>query len=205
MLERAKERTRKGKYLSIEYARFADDLVILLNTHPSNRWLLAAVNQRLREEFAKLHVQINDEKSRVVDLRHGESFGFLGFDFRRVLSRQGKWRPQYTPKLKKRTALLQKLREVFARNQSRPIHLVVRTINPIVRGWVNYFALGHSGRCLGYVRNWIELKVRRHMMRALKRRGFGWNRWSTEWLYATLGLFHGYRVRADLRSPPAPV
>ena len=75
---------------------------------------------------------------------------------------------------------------------------MVRTINPIVRGWVNYFALGHSGRCLGYVRNWIELKVRRHMMRALKRRGFGWNRWSTEWLYATLGLFHGYRVRAPL-------
>ena len=43
------------------------------------------------------------------------------------------------------------------------------------------------------------------MMRALKRRGFGWNRWSTEWLYATLGLFNGYRVRVDLRSPPAPV
>ena len=143
MLERAKERTRKGKYLSIEYARCADDLVILINTHTSNRGLLAAVDKRLREEFAKLHVQINDEKSRVVDLRHGESFGFLGFDFRRVHSRQGKWRPQYTPKLKKRTALLQKLREVFARNQSRPIHIVVRTINPIVRGWVNYFALGH--------------------------------------------------------------
>jgi RNA-directed DNA polymerase len=205
MLERAKERTRKGKYLSIEYARYADDLVILVNTHPSNRWLLAAVDKRLREEFAKLRVQINDEKSRVVDLRQGESFGFLGFDFRRVLSRQGKWRPQYTPKLKKRTALLQKLREVFARKQSRPIHIVVQTINPIVRGWVNYFAIGHSARCLGYVRSWIELKVRRHMMRAQKRRGFGWNRWSTEWLYATLGLFNGYRVRPDLRSPPVPV
>jgi len=36
------------------------------------------VNQRLREEFAKLQVEINDEKSRRVDLERGENFGFLG-------------------------------------------------------------------------------------------------------------------------------
>jgi len=41
-----------------------------------------------------------------VDLRKGESFGFLGFDFRLVRSLKGAWRPQYTPKQKKRTAVL---------------------------------------------------------------------------------------------------
>ena len=106
MLERAKKNTRSGKFIHIEYARYADDAVILINAHPRNSWLLKAVDKRLREELAKLHIQINEEKSRTVDLARGESFGFLGFDFRRVRSLQGKWRAQYTPKLKKRTALL---------------------------------------------------------------------------------------------------
>ena len=49
---------------------------------------MAAV-KRLREELAELQVEINEEKSRIVDLRRGESFGFLGFDFRRVRSLRG--------------------------------------------------------------------------------------------------------------------
>src|ERR1700677_956855 len=109
MLERAKETTRNGKYTYIEYARYADDLVILVDAFPRHDWLLTAVNKRLREELAKLHVEINEEKSRVVDLGKGESFGFLGFEFRRVRSLRGVWRPEYAPKLKKRAALLQKL------------------------------------------------------------------------------------------------
>jgi RNA-directed DNA polymerase len=175
-------------------------VVLLIDAHPRNDWLLRAADKRLREELAKLHVQINEEKSRTVDLARGESFGFLGFDFRRVRSLQGKWRAQYTPKLKKRTALLRELREVFRRYQSQPVSGVVENINPILRGWVNYFAIGHSSRCFQFVQRWVELKVRRHLMRARKRRGFGWERWSTQWLYDTLGLFNSYQVRADLRT-----
>jgi RNA-directed DNA polymerase len=91
MLERAKETTRYGKYTGIEYARFADDLVILIDAHPRHDWLMAAVEKRLREEVAELQLEINEEKSRNVDLGRGESFGFLGFDFRRVRSRRGVW------------------------------------------------------------------------------------------------------------------
>jgi len=200
MLERAQAHTRVGKFTNLTYARFADDLVILINAHPRNDWVPKAVAKRLREELAKLHVQINEEKSRTVDLVRGESFGFLGFDFRRVRSLAGHWRPQYTPKLKKRTALLQKLREVFRRYQSQPVHRVVANINPILRGWVNYFAVGYSSRCFQFVKRWVELKIRRHMMRARKRGGFGWERWSTQELHGTLGLFTGYRVRLDLRK-----
>jgi len=200
MLERAQEHTRVGKFTNLEYARYADDLVILISAHPRNGWVLGAVAKRLREELTKLHVQINEEKSRTVDLARGESFGFLGFDFRRVRSLAGKWRPQYTPKLKKRTALLQKLREVFRQYRSQPVQLVVDSINPILRGWVHYFAIGYSNRCFQFVKRWVELRVRRHLLRARKRRGFGWGRWSTQWLHATLGLFNGYRVRLDLRK-----
>jgi RNA-directed DNA polymerase len=195
MLERAMKATRFKQYTAVQYARFADDLVILVDAHPRHEWLLAAVTKRLREEIGKLRVEINEEKSRIVDLRKGESFGFLGFDFRLVRSLKGTWRPQYTPKLKKRTAILAKLREIFRRNTSQPVGKVIVQINPILRGWVNYFAVGHSGRCFAFIEDWVEKKIRRHMMRAKKRKGFGWKRWSREWLYDVLGLFSDYRVR----------
>jgi len=200
MLERAKEATRNGKYTYIEYARFADDLVILIDAHPRHDWLLGAVEKRLREELAKLQVEINDEKSRIVDLSRGESFGFLGFDFRRIRSRRGVWRAHYTPKLKKRTALLRKLKDVFRRYQSQPVDRVVQLINPILSGWVNYFAVGDSSECFEFIKDWVEKKVRRHMMRARKRKGFGWKRWSRGCLYEGLRLFNGYKVRRSARK-----
>jgi len=196
MLEKAIATTRRGKYPNVQYARFADDLVVLTDSHPRHDWLLRAVEKRLREELAKLRVAVNEEKSRKVDLAKGESFGFLGFEYRRVRSRKGKWRTQLVPKLKKRTALLQKLKEIFRRYVSQPVERVIELINPILRGWVRYFRVGHSGRCFSYIRLWVEKKVRRHLMRARGRHGFGWKRWSTQWLHNTLGLFNDYRVES---------
>jgi RNA-directed DNA polymerase len=106
--------------------------------------------------------------------------------------------------MKARTRLLSKLREVFRRRRSQPIGRLIAEINPIVRGWVNYFRVGQSGRCFTYVRNWIARKVRRAMMRARKRRGFGWNRWSSSWLYETLGLFDDYGLRRGPRAKALP-
>jgi RNA-directed DNA polymerase len=203
MLERAKEVTRRGSYTYLEYARFADDLVILVDAYPQHDWLLKAVDTRLREELATLQVAINEEKSRIVDLAQGEQFSFLGFDFRRVRSRRGVWRAWYPPRLKKRTALLRKLKEIFRRYQSQPIDRVIALINPILRGWVRYFAVGDASRCFSYIKDWVEKKVRRHLMRARKRRGFGWKRWSKQWLYQRLGLFNNYRVhRPRLKALP---
>ncbi len=195
MLERAKVVTRYGKYSAVEYARFADDIVILVDAHPRHAWLLTAITKRLREELARLDVNVNEEKSRIVDLTKGDRFGFLGFDFRRVRSVHGAWRPQYTPKLKKRTALLRKLKDVFERARSQPVQGVIQQINPILRGWVTYFRVGHATRCFSYVRDWVEKKVRWHLMRNMKRRGLGWTRWRHDWFYTRLGLFNDYHVR----------
>ena len=195
MLERAKEVTRTGEYTYLEYARYADDLVILVDGYRQHAWWLRAAYRRLHEELAKLHLRVNEDKTRLVDLSQGESFGFLGFDFRRVRSRRGAWRPQYTPKLKQRTAWLQKLKEMFQRSDSQPIRRLIAEINPVLRGWVAYFRIGHASRCFAYVKLWVEKKVRRTMMRARHRGGFGWTRWSTAWLHAVLGLFGDYRVR----------
>ncbi len=195
MLEKAIETTRYKKYTAVQYARFADDMVILVEDHPQHDWIVKAVIKRLREELGKLRVEINEEKSRIVDLRKDGSFGFLGFEFRRVRSVKGAWRPQYTPKMKNRTALLEKLRDIFRRFVSQPVRRVIELITPILRGWVNYFAVGNSSRCFSFIKDWVEKKIRRHMMRARNRAGFGWKRWNKQWLYSVLGLFNGYRVR----------
>jgi len=195
MLERAKEVTRCGKYTYLEYARFADDLVILVDGFRKWDWLGKAAYKRLLEELDKLEVQINPEKTRMMDLARDETFSFLGFDFRRAKTRRGKWGVRITPRRKARTALLRKLKEVFRRFNSQPVDRVIYLANPILRGWVNYFRVGHSSQSFSYIKDWVEKKIRRHLMRARKRRGFGWYRWGRAWIYTTLGLFDDYRVR----------
>jgi RNA-directed DNA polymerase len=206
MLERAKEVTRYGRWTAVEYARFADDLEILVDSHPRYRWLRGAIEKRLREELAKLRVEVNEDKSRHVDLTRGESFGFLGFEFRRIRTRAGRWMPLQLPQLKKRTALLRELKAWFRRYRSQPVRALIEKINPILRGWVNYFSLGNSSRCFSFIRNWVEQKIRRHLARARLRQGFGWKRWSRRWLYESLGLFDQYRVtyvRSSAKAAPA--
>jgi RNA-directed DNA polymerase len=205
MLEKAVQVTRRGKSTKVQYARFADDMVILIDAERQSDWLVTAINKRLREEFAKLHVVINEDKSRMVDLKKGESFTFLGFRFRRILSLQRKWRPHYAPKLKKRTALFATLREVFLQHVSWPVEYVIAKINPILRGWVNYFRIGHSSSCFTMVKEWVERKVRQHLMRARGRQGFGWKRWSSSWFYERLGLFNDYKLirRSGVKAVPA--
>ena len=202
MLEKAIATTRSGGLTWVQYARFADDLVILVHSHQRHDWLFRAVERRLREELAKLRVEVNEEKSRLVDVLKGSSFTFLGFEFRRILGRYKRWRPDYAPKLKKRTTLLAKLREIFRRHISQPVERVIEEVNPILRGWVNYFAIGNSGRCFSFIKDWVEKKIRRHLMRACKRQGFGWKRWHRQWFYKELGLYNNYRLR---RSGPLSI
>ena len=195
MLERAKKVTRQGRFTYIEYARFADDLVVLVDGFWKWEWLLKAAYKRLAEEFEKLDVQMNQDKTRVVDLTKDQTFSFLGFEYRRRKTRRKVWGVSVTPRMKARTALLRKLRDVFRRHQSQPVDRVIYLINPILTGWVNYFRIGNSSRCFGYVKDWVEKKIRCHLMRSRKRRGFGWDRWSRAWFYKTLGLFNDYGVR----------
>ena len=195
MLERAKEVTRRGRYTYIEYARFADDLVILVDGFRKWEWLLEAAYRRLVQELERLDVQMNRDKTRIVDLTRDGTLSFLGFDYRRVKTRRGVWGVRVTPRMKARTAVLRELKEVFRRYQSQPVDRVIYLINPILRGWVNYFRVGNSSECFGYIKDWVEKRIRRHLMSARKRRGFGWDRWSRAWFYKTLGLFNDYGVR----------
>jgi RNA-directed DNA polymerase len=195
MLEKAKEVTKQGSYTQLEYVRFADDLVVLINWHPKNQWLVQAVQRRIKEELDKLQVELNQEKSRVVDLAKGESFTFLGFELRRIRSRKGSWRPYYTPRQEKRKKLLDGLQEIFYQYRSQPIGKVIEEINPKLRGFCNYFRIGQSARCFSYIRYWVMKAVRRHLQRARGRSGFGWKRWSSAFIYGVIGLYYDYKLK----------
>jgi RNA-directed DNA polymerase len=198
MLEKANDVSREGKYTHITYARWADDLIILVDGYRRWDWLYNGVQRRIREELMRLDVEINEEKTKMVDLRKGEKFGFLGFDFRRNVNSQGKGWPHYQPKMSSRTKLLRKLKNIFKRHISQPISRVIYLINPILRGWVNYFRVGHSSKCFGFVKDWVQKKIRRFLMRSKRRQGFGWERWSRDWIYEKLGVYNDYQV---IRSP----
>lgn len=195
MLERAKAATRRGRFTYVDYARYADDLVILVDGYRQKwAWLAQTVYRQLVEELATLDVQINVDKTRWVNLAKDESFNFLSFAFRRVKTQRGVWGVRYAPTMKARRRLTQKLKAVFRRFRSQPVDRVVELVTPMLRGWVNYFRVGHASRCFGYVKDWVEKKVRRHLMGARARRGFGWTRWNRAWLYGRLRLFSDYRI-----------
>jgi RNA-directed DNA polymerase len=194
MLEKAKEITREGKYTHLEYARFADDVVILVDGHHKWDWLWVGINKRLREELNKLQVHINEEKTKQLDLVKGDSFGFLGFDFRRLKTKAGKWRVNYQPKMQARVKMMDKISDVFKRHESQPLTRVRDLINPILRGWVQYFRIGHSSKAFGYVKDWLTKKIRRHLMRAKGKQGFGWKQWSTKGIYAKYNIYSNFKV-----------
>ena len=107
----------------------ATHLVILVSGHPQQTTLLRQIQQRLLEELGKLQVEVNQEKTRLVDLTKDESFDFLGFEFRRVRGRNGKWYPLKAPRMKKRTELISKIKQVFQQNRSQPLDRIIAEIN----------------------------------------------------------------------------
>ncbi len=192
MHERAKEVTRVGKRTQLEYARYADDLVILIRT---NEKLTRQVNKRLKEEYGKIEVGLNEEKSKIVDLTKGESFSFLGFEFRRLKGNNGKYRPNIEPTKVAKAKFVKKIKEEFKHHRSQPLEKITEKINPILRGWPNYFKIGNSDRCFARIKRWIEKRIRIHLMRAKQRHGFGWKRWSTKEIFKRSGIYNDFKIR----------
>lgn len=197
MLEKAKKVTMsKGRYTEIEYARFADDLVIAVSSHPSMNYLLPKVIKRLKEELNKIQVKVNKEKTKIVNLDiKGETISFLGFTLKRKQNLSGKWGVLAVPQMKKRTKLLHKIKEVIRKHRTTGLFkTMIADINSILRGWVNYFSVGNSSKCFSYIKDYVEKKVRRYLMKQRGKKGYGWKRWSKDWLYNDVGLFNNYRV-----------
>jgi len=193
--EKAELKTRLGWKSRILYTRFSDDIVIAVGEHP--RWpnLKEYTLRRLQEELNKLNVQINEKKTKIVDLIRGESFNYLGFDCRLVKSRRGKRFLLTRPQAKKRSELLGEIRELIRKSGNLTTQALIQKINPVLAGWVNYFRIGHASRTFQYVQKHVETRVRRFAMRRRMYKGFGWKRWSNWMLYGEWGLFNDYAIR----------
>ncbi len=77
-----------------------------------------------------LGVELNKEKTKVVDTLNGEAFGFLGFDLRRTRKRKGNgYYIQMTPKKKARKAIKAKVRDIIQHSGATPMPKVVAQIN----------------------------------------------------------------------------
>jgi RNA-directed DNA polymerase len=100
-----------------------------------------------------------------------------------------------------RNKLVDRARTVFRQYISQSPDRVVHFINPVLRGRVQYFRAGNSGKCSGYIKDRLTGKIRRHMMRAGKRSGFGWKRQSTEELYGRHNIHCDFRVLSRKAAP----
>ena len=116
-----RRKTAEGAYEAVNYHRFADDIVITVSGHHTKRGWAERALQRVREQFALIGVELNQEKTKVVDALKGEAFGFLGFDLRRVRQRNGEGHfLLMTPKRKARKAVKAKIRDIIARGGQPP-------------------------------------------------------------------------------------
>jgi RNA-directed DNA polymerase len=193
-----RRKTAKGPYESVNYHRFADDIVIAIDGHHTKRGWANRAQQRLQEQLAPLGVELNKEKTKMVDILKGEAFGFLGFDLRRVRRRKGDgYFLRMTPKKKARLAIKAKIRDIIRKGGATPMPKMVKQINASLAGWVNYFRVGHSSRAFGEVRDYTEMKVRNLLTRRKRRRksSIGWRRWSNEYLYGVLGLYWDWKCQ----------
>jgi group II intron reverse transcriptase/maturase len=189
--------TAEGPFEAVNYHRFADDIVITVSGHASKRGWAQRALQRLEEQLTPLGVELNREKTQVVDTLKGEAFGFLGFDLRRVRKREGQgYFILMTPKKKARKAIKAKIREIIRAGGALPAKEIIERINAALAGWVNYFRVGNTSRAFSEVRDYVEMKVRTLLTRRKRRckRSVGWRRWSNEYLYGVLGLFWDWKI-----------
>jgi len=120
---------RKGINRGINLIRYADDFVV---SAPSREVLESHVIPKVRDFLAKRGLQLNEVKTRIVHIDEG--FDFLGFTIRRF---KGKLLTK--PQKEKVLDHLASIKAYLRRNQQTPAAKVIKTLNPVIRGWANYY------------------------------------------------------------------
>lgn len=184
-----RHRMEKRTGYNAHLVRYADDLVILTDKSPLEPHRL------IQELLNRMGLEAHPTKTRVVEAKTGH-FDFLGYNFRqRKNPKTGKWFALVQPSRKAQQKLRDRIRmETLPQVMKKVGWLVSERINPIVRGWVNYFRIGNAGRVFDKIRQFVMCRVRRYICRQQKRRGYGWKRITSEFLYGKLRLFYDYRV-----------
>jgi len=187
-----------------ELVRYADDGVVLCRTERQARAALDAVGDIL----GSLGLRLHPGKTKIVDLREGrEGLDFLGCHFRARISgsvwkRYGRVR-YYLHRWPSRAAmkrLRDKVRERTDRRRSgTDVRDVIAELNPVLRGWGNYFRTGNAANKFRQVDDYVVYRLRRLMIKKRGRnlRAGQAQSWNEEWFNG-----HGlYRLRGTVRYP----
>jgi RNA-directed DNA polymerase len=184
--------------LDAHVVNYADDLVICCR--PGNG---AAALAAMRQLMARLGLAVNEAKTRLVGLPE-ETFDFLGYTVGRFYGKDGKPYIGTRPSRKAVRRLLQRIHEATTpRWHGTAPKQRLTWINRLLRGWAAYFNQGPVLRTYGLVRQYVERRVRRWLMRRSGQRGTGYRQYSDEYLYETLGLFSLPLRRTSLPSAKA--
>jgi RNA-directed DNA polymerase len=189
-----------------ELVRYADDGVVLCRSTAQAEHALAAVGEIL----ASLGLRLHPEKTKVVDLREGrEGLDFLGCHFRARMSgrlwEQRRIVRYYLHRWPSQTAMA-RLRAKVRDRTGRPrvgvdIRDVIAELNPVLRGWGNYFRTGNAGLRFIQIDRYVAWRLKRLL---LKKRGRNLrpgqaDQWTREW-FERHGL---HRLSGTIRYPKA--
>jgi len=168
--------------------RYADDLVILTKYNAEKAF------SQLQGLTTNLRLKLNLKKTRIIDAEK-ESFDFLGYSFRKALNRKKtKMVAYFWPSQKAERTIREKIRKIT--NPTRPIKVeqIIKELNPVLRGWVNYFRIANSSRKFSKIRLYGASKVRKFMRRRRNKSGYGYKDYPDDYLYKRLGLYRDYRL-----------
>jgi len=186
--------------------RYADDFVIMTGTPQQAQ----AALEGARAILASMGLELHPDKTRVVDLREGrEGFDFLGCHFRARMSgrlweqkRIVRYYLHRWPSKRAMKRLREKVRDRTGANRGgTPIEWVIQDLNPILRGWGNYFRTGNAATKFVQVDDYVVRRLRRLLIRKRGRnlRAGQAAQWTEDWFNE-----HGlYRLRGTIRYPKA--
>ncbi|MGH2707471.1 MAG: group II intron reverse transcriptase/maturase [Actinomycetota bacterium] len=190
-----------------ELVRYADDFVVLCRSEGEARAALDAAGEIL----AGLGLELHPDKTRVVDLREGrEGFDFLGCHYRarvsgRLLERGirryylHRWPSQRA--MKRIRARIKALTDRRRRAGIKDIREVIAALNPVLRGWGNYFRTGNAADKFTEIDRHVAWRLKRLLIKRKGRhlRAGEADRWTPDWLWG-LGL---HRLMGTIRYPGA--
>jgi RNA-directed DNA polymerase len=158
--------------------RYADDFVVICN---SARQATEA-QQQAAAVLADFGLSLSAEKTRIVELTTGkDGFDFLGFHLRKIESWKwrGRWYLQRWPSTRAMNSIRAKIRALTDRRYvTLPIHEVVARLNPVIRGWGNYFRAGNSARKFHQIDSYLHERLA--ILTANKHQKSG-RRWATDY------------------------
>jgi len=152
----------------IRIVRYADDILIFAKTKAlAGKYRALATN--ILEKDLKL--KVNDTKTHISDISKGVAF--LGFIIK------GKWISIHPKRIER---FKDKIRKLTQRNQGINIERIVKELNPVIRGWANYFRIANCKTLYEELFAWIKRRLRSKKMKewksyksfhkALRRRGY---------------------------------